>query len=611
VDERTQRPAVTTPRVYWTVAWGGALVGASAGLAVWTRVVLWSHRAHETPVGGAGLLLVVALAFSTAGVLAGLVIETASRLAARLSGREVVAAAGRAAAWILVVYLAVHERRVDVPLAPTDSDPTSLAWAALALTFAVTLLALGTRPVLVGRPPPRGRGRLGVLTLAGLAGAALLACLAWHAAGRGRTTGPSGPAAVRARPTGLRVLLVGFDGMDWKVAGPLVDSGRMPHLASLLERGTRASLSTLRPTHSRRIWTSIATGRRTASRGREELTGRQLVLAPGLDLTTVTIPPVWSLTILLRALDRIGLLRDVDVDSDVRRAPALWNLLTEAGMRSQVVGWFGAWPAEEITGFFVTRRIYPWRLPEEPTVAGSGARLTHPPELLERVRPLVVVPADVTDDTARRFFDVTHEELEAAKAAPLLHHDLISEFASCWSQAESLRRIALSLLEQDDTWDLHATYSLPTDLVGHCAMRYVGIGSPEEPEAAALRRRFGHAVEETYAWADEVLGDLLAHADERTVVVVVSDHGFDGQPGEPYRHVFAPPGVLVAAGPAIVHRQLAKASVLDVAPTVLNLLGLPVADDLEGVVLEGMLSPEFRAAHPVRRVPTYPWDGAD
>jgi hypothetical protein len=43
----------------------------------------------------------------------------------------------------------------------------------------------------------------------------------------------------------------------------------------------------------------------------------------------------------------------------------------------------------------------------------------------------------------------------------------------------------------------------------------------------------------------------------------------------------------------------------DVAPTVLHLLGLPVSDELEGRVLEAALTPEFRAAHPVRRVASY------
>ena len=32
-----------------------------------------------------------------------------------------------------------------------------------------------------------------------------------------------------------RVVVVGVDGLDWKILGPLVDQGRVPNMASLIE----------------------------------------------------------------------------------------------------------------------------------------------------------------------------------------------------------------------------------------------------------------------------------------------------------------------------------------------------------------------------------------
>jgi len=45
--------------------------------------------------------------------------------------------------------------------------------------------------------------------------------------------------------------------------------------------------------------------------------------------------------------------------------------------------------------------------------------------------------------------------------------------------------------------------------------------------------------------------------------------------------------------------------VLDVAPTLLYLMGLPVARDMEGRVLTEILEPSFARDHPVTFIPSY------
>ena len=49
----------------------------------------------------------------------------------------------------------------------------------------------------------------------------------------------------------------------------------------------------------------------------------------------------------------------------------------------------------------------------------------------------------------------------------------------------------------------------------------------------------------------------------------------------------------------------AGASVLDVAPTLLYLSGLPVGRDMEGRVLAEMVEESFARAHPVSYIPSY------
>jgi hypothetical protein len=50
---------------------------------------------------------------------------------------------------------------------------------------------------------------------------------------------------------------------------------------------------------------------------------------------------------------------------------------------------------------------------------------------------------------------------------------------------------------------------------------------------------------------------------------------------------------------------LHSASVLDVAPTILYLMGLPVARDMEGRVLTEIVEEEFARAHPLTFIPSY------
>jgi hypothetical protein len=71
-------------------------------------------------------------------------------------------------------------------------------------------------------------------------------------------------------------------------------------------------------------------------------------------------------------------------------------------------------------------------------------------------------------------------------------------------------------------------------------------------------------------------------------------------------HEAAPDGYFLAVGDGIKPgATLTRGSVLDIAPTVLYLMGLPVARDMEGRVLTEILDDEFARAHPVALIPSY------
>ena len=115
------------------------------------------------------------------------------------------------------------------------------------------------------------------------------------------------------------------------------------------------------------------------------------------------------------------------------------------------------------------------------------------------------------------------------------------------------------------------------------------------------------------------MSELEKDLEPGDVLLVVSAHGLEPTPlwrrlvgvlsgteVAAASHAGAPPGLLLAFGEGIrPGAVLAGASVLDVAPTILYLLGLPVARDMEGRVLTEMLEPDFARDHPVTFIPSY------
>jgi len=62
---------------------------------------------------------------------------------------------------------------------------------------------------------------------------------------------------------------------------------------------------------------------------------------------------------------------------------------------------------------------------------------------------------------------------------------------------------------------------------------------------------------------------------------------------------------LLAYGPAVAPNRPPRASVLDLTPTVLYYLGLPVGRDMEGFARTDLFKPEFTADQPITFIPSY------
>ena len=295
----------------------------------------------------------------------------------------------------------------------------------------------------------------------------------------------------------------------------------------------------------------------------------------------------------------------------MRRAPAFWNILPRYGRKVGVVGWLVTWPAEPVDGFMVSSYlpyIYNWSTgrPLKGTIVDGIPHQTFPEGLLDSLEPLKVTPESIDDATLRRFYD-------PARVARLSADDRECVRGFRWSLAcdETYRRIGLRLFE-DHPVDLFAVYFGGVDVVSHRFWKFAWPDALDYHVTAEEAAILGDVVQEYYVFADQLVGEYLRRLGPDDTLIVLSDHGFKpvlfpGRPTTSGHHRLE--GILAMWGRGVRRGTVIEgARLVDILPTILALLDVPIAMDLEGRVLEGALDPRFTAAHPARFVDAYDAD---
>jgi tetratricopeptide (TPR) repeat protein len=352
-----------------------------------------------------------------------------------------------------------------------------------------------------------------------------------------------------------KVLLVGWDAADWKVIHPLMEGGKMPNLQRLVENGASGQIATLHPPLSPMLWTSIATGKRPFKHG---IHGFSEPTPDGRG-----VQPVTNLS---------------------RKSKALWNILHRNNLRSTVIGWWPSHPAEPINGVMVSDHYHRARGPLEEGWA-LPPHTVHPVDLAETLAALRVHPDRLTAETVAPFIPLAREIDQE-------HDQRLALFLRTLAECMSIHAAAVWLLD-NRPWDFFAVYFDAIDHFCHVFMRY------HPPRQAWISERdfelYHNVVSMAYQFHDRMLGTLLEKAGGDTTVFLMSDHGFHPDHLRPASIPDIPAGpavehrdfgILAIAGPGVQKdRVLHGPSVLDVAPTILTLYGLPVGDDMDGRVL--------------------------
>jgi predicted AlkP superfamily phosphohydrolase/phosphomutase/Flp pilus assembly protein TadD len=359
--------------------------------------------------------------------------------------------------------------------------------------------------------------------------------------------------------TGLRVVVVGVDGGDWSNLRPLIDAGRLPNFARLIREGATGPLRSMEPMLSPLLWTTMATGRYPEDHG-------------VLNFTVVDA--------------KTG--ARVPISRRYRKVDAFWNMLSRYQQRVDVIGWLATDPAEAIDGVMVTDQ-YGYVAYAPGDTARAQATSLHPRERERELAALVVHADDVTERDIARFVHLDAGELARHRGA-FDPKDPVNNLAHLYASTLTYRNIALHLLANDSP-DVLAVYFEWVDAMSHLFMLYT---PPRMPDVSKVEYdRYHDAIEQAYVLQDEMLGEIMSRIEERTVLMVISDHGFKsgaarlknrpeiwaGNAAQWHREdgIVAFFGAGVRKGAAIQ-----GASILDVAPTILALAGLPRASNMPG-----------------------------
>jgi predicted AlkP superfamily phosphohydrolase/phosphomutase len=490
----------------------------------------------------------------------------------------------RVLAWLTAVVAGLaallmwlNARGFGVSLDPVAARRMMVGSLAGGVTAAV-LLAIAIAHYSSGR---RG-GRVG----AALFTIAVIGSLALPIAARGPATQPSTRSyAIHlgtrpARPPFPKVVVLLFDGASLEYIWTRAADGRLPHFARLIETGAEIDLATIRPTQPDPVWAAALTGMYPSKSG---VRSAAAYYALGDDRPIDLLPD----HCFSHALVSLGIVRDVPNSSAVWQSRPLWSILSDAGVSVGIVRWPLTYPAQPLLGFVVADRFH--------DLIGSALEFDR-----------AAFPADIVPAARTSFSD------EGAVEPP----DDAPGDDPAWLRDRGYRRALHSLRQHVDSQLIGLRYQA-LDEVGHRAWnaaqpRSVGESSDE------TRRLAAQTLERAYLAADAEVGAAMASLAPDDLLLVISGFGMQrlnpikqmlgellGERGITGTHERAPDGFLLAYGTAVQAGRRSRGSIVDVTPTILYYLGLPVGRDMDGFARSDLFKRAFTAERPIAFIPTH------
>ena len=550
------------------------LLGPAAAIGLGARLPGLVTGVRDAAVLAVYLGVLFGAAMAGVSLAVSFMVRAIFRSPAALAGvraRRFAFAAGALVTIAALAYLTLWWRTANAGFGWRAPAATALA---LVVAVAISLLLghavrIATLGVLAAAAPaaagPRAMKHSWTLNVAAgalaFAGAAVL--LVWAA--------PAEPVAARPPltvvPTGLHVRVIAIDGVDSAILQQLADGGRLPSLAAAIAK-SRAALAPEDTRDPARAWTTVATGTLPDVHGVASLETRRVAGVRG----RLAAASGGTADVIRAATDLLRLTRPAVVSREQRRVKTIWEAAADAGLRTAVVNWWASWPAPPDSGIVVTDRAI-LRLERggalDAEIAPASLYTTLRaawPSLRTRARAQAAGAFDAIADRETQTVLTRSAELDATLAG-----------------------IAAAL--PGPPRDLDVLYLPGLDIAQHTLL------AATEPAAAApsvIAARLD-ALRSYYVFVDRLVTPIAAPA-EGELVMLVTEPGRVERPG---------PGTLAAAGRTVAPAHAVEAAAVDVAPTVLHALGVPLSRELAGHAVLAFFDGSFAARYPIRFVATY------
>jgi predicted AlkP superfamily phosphohydrolase/phosphomutase len=178
-------------------------------------------------------------------------------------------------------------------------------------------------------------------------------------------------------------------------------------------------------------------------------------------------------------------------DGSAIRAPRLWDLVGRGGGSSVVLGVPGTFPPRPLRGAMVGCFLTP----------SLESRYTYPPALRDEIREAV---------GGDYLFDCTNFRTEDKD-------DLLRQV---YEMTDMRFRLA-EHLAASKPWQLFAMVEMGTDRIHHGFWKHMDAAHRKHEDG----NPYQDAIRDYYEHVDGLIGKLLRHVDDETLLLVVSDHG--------------------------------------------------------------------------------------
>lgn len=420
--------------------------------------------------------------------------------------------------------------------------------------FAVAVIGLLAHYGYRHRRPRRAVWIAYFALLAGVVGLAVYERLSLEPPPRERRTG-----LYRPTETDRRVTLIGIDGLSLDFIQPLAAEGLLPNFSALMEGGAWGRVAGFTPSDPFVLRRSLLTGRMPAHH--RQISDVRYSL-PGLPHRLEVVPRF----ILFRQMTRLRIL-SMESHPLPARIKDLVRIAVDSGL-----------PVLDASA----------AIPAPPAEAPAGAEAA--PESFFQV-----IFQDFESETSRLF--------EPVRRA--LRADDESFGRTFRIKAAGQPRLTVLFLDGlSPVQSLFYKYSQPE-----------AFGEIRQEDIL----RYGPVIRKAYQLYDRILGRAMAALKEGELLAVVSTHGVEplpfwkrmvewalGNPDVSAYHERAPDGAAFFFGGGVAKGvPLDAVELVDVLPTMLYYLRLPVGRDMDGIVRVKVFDRAFTEANPVFTIPSY------